>query len=137
MFVSAWCDKYYPSVFCLLSLWIVSFPHLLKCRTYFIKKICHLFHNHQNVFLQLINSKTFEHVRLTFTELGALANEIMLNMMQNLKSIFSKMNLFFFSIKTEVLELKTILAPVSTLCRNDVLPLDYAVCQNENVRLSL
>ena len=52
---------------------------------------------HQNLFLKvfnslqsnkLINNKTFEHASLIFTEPWALANEIMLNIMQKFKLDF-------------------------------------------------
>ena len=37
---------------------------------------------------EIINNKTLEHASLIFTELWALANEIMLNIMQNFKYDF-------------------------------------------------
>ena len=37
---------------------------------------------------EIVNNKAFEHVNLIFTEPWALANEIMLNIMQNFKFDF-------------------------------------------------
>ena len=37
---------------------------------------------------EIVNNKAFEHANLIFTELWALANEIMLNIMQNVKFDF-------------------------------------------------
>ena len=39
---------------------------------------------------EIVNNKAFEHVNLIFTEPRALANEIMLNIMQNFKFDFLK-----------------------------------------------
>ena len=37
---------------------------------------------------EIVNNKAFEHANLIFTELWALTNEIMLNIMQNVKFNF-------------------------------------------------
>ena len=39
---------------------------------------------------EIVNNKAFEHANLIFTEPWALANEIMLNIMQNFKFDFLK-----------------------------------------------
>ena len=59
-------------------------------RTYFYKKeIFVTFYQCVTKFEdEIINNKTLEHVSLIFTELWSLANEIMLNVMQNFKFDF-------------------------------------------------
>ena len=42
---------------------------------------------------ETVNNKAFEHANLIFTEPWALANEVMLNIMQTLNLVFSKRNL--------------------------------------------
>ena len=68
---------------------LVSSEHF---RTYLYKKgIFVAFYKCVTIFEdKIINSKTLEHAALVFTERWALANKIMLNIMQNFKFDFLK-----------------------------------------------
>ena len=66
----------------------ITLPHLRLYK----KNFCRLLYNHQECVTifedETTNNKTLEHASLIFTELWALGNEIMLNIMQNLKFDF-------------------------------------------------
>ena len=86
-------------LYCVYSTLQFNFKRTFAAPTFIKRNVCPLLYDHQNRFLQvfhnlrskqLINNKTFEHDSLIFTEPQALANEIVLNIMQNFKFNFLK-----------------------------------------------